>query len=478
MWTVRQAVGAEVNVKELAERWFEKALTAIRGHANDYALACLVEAIKLNPEFAEAWIVRGNVLHSTERHFDSLLHYDRALSINESLHDAWNNRGLAFADLGMWGEAEHSFRRSAEIMPALEPHMGLANMFCTIMRLEEAAAEYGEAVKYGGGPEAHFNRGVTLLGLGRWEEGFAEYEHRWENTPYPPAAYRNYPKWRGEDLSDKTIVLYPEQGYGDEIMAQRFAIDVAHRWPKARVVVQARAPMLRLAEGLGRGCCSIGALHMHDDNPVSADYSCPLLDVPMVLGLGIPGRFQLRTSYLAAPNREMVKTWHHRLHNLPKGLNVGLCWSSGGHLNTARAAQQSKSIPLGALKSLGLTGVNLISLQKESEPVPDGFPLTADWVDDCHDFADTAALIEALDLVISVDTAVAHLAGALGKPVWNFVRFSGYWPWLTAEAAGSPEHSIWYPSMTLLRQPRLMDWREPIARATKMLSERAMEKAA
>jgi hypothetical protein len=170
--------------------------------------------------------------------------------------------------------------------------------------------------------------------------------------------------------------------------------------------------------------------------------------------------------------------WLERVSKLPKGLNVGLCWSSGGHLNTARASQITKSIPLPWLKSLALHRVNLISLQKDAPRSTDpGFPIT-DWTEELHDFADTAALIETLDLVISVDTSVAHLAGALGKPVWNFVRFSGYWPWLTSEAAGSPEHSIWYPSMKLLRQPALGNWAQPIERATKMLNELVLEKAA
>ena len=125
----------------LAEVYFEKALTAVRGHANDHALALLVEAIKHKPNFAEAWVVRGNVLHSIERPFDALLHYDRALGINAYLHDAWNNRGFCFADLGMWDSAEECFRKSAEILPAFEPHMGLANMYCTLMRLQEADVE-------------------------------------------------------------------------------------------------------------------------------------------------------------------------------------------------------------------------------------------------------------------------------------------------------------------------------------------------
>ncbi len=464
-------------MSERANLYFEKALTAIRGRDNETALRLLVEAIKLKPNFVEAWVVRGNVLHSTERHFDSLLHYDRALSINEKLHDAWNNRGLAFADLGMWGEAELSFRRSAELLPALEPHMGLANMFCTTMRLEDAAKEYRAAIDADSGNfEAHFNLGVTLLGLGRWEEGFREYEWRWQNTPYPPAAYRNDQKWKGEDLAGKRIVLYPEQGYGDEIMGLRFANELAQRFPEATILVQARAPMYRLACNSFGG--NIAVVDMHADDGglggIPIDYSCPLLDVPGVLGLyrdTVPRPRRYLNAAVGA-----TREWKSRLLKLPPGLNVGLCWSSGGHLNTARAAQQAKSVPLAWLRPLAMPGVNLISLQKPREPVGD-FPLT-EWTDDIHDFAGTAGLIEALDLVISVDTSVAHLAGAIGKPVANLVRFSGYWPWLAPDIAPKSGYSIWYPSMILLRQPRLADWLEPIRLATDLVAANAKARAA
>ncbi len=464
-------------MSELAELYFEKALTAIRIRDYSRAAGLLVEAIKLKPDFAEAWTVRGNVLDALERPFDAVLHYDRALNVNDKLHDAWNNRGIALANIGMWATAEESFRKSAALLPALEPHMGLANMYCTLMRLGEAANEYRSALEHGAGPDARFNLGVTLLGLGRWEEGFREYEHRWQNTPYPPRSYRNYPKWKGEYLGEKTILLYPEQGYGDEIMALRFVIDLAYVYPNAKIIVQARAPMRRLAKSISRNLSRISVVPMHADAQLEADFSCPLLDVPMVLKQS-PASLSRHSGYLSAPDKSRVADWRHRIAmELPHGLNVGLCWSSGGHLDTARAGQMSKSIPLLWLKPLGLAGVNLISLQKPQEPIPQGFPIT-DWMDDCHDFADTAALIEALDLVISVDTSVAHLAGALGKPVWNFVRFSGYWPWLTAEAAGGPEHSIWYPCMALLRQPSLGSWQEPIARATSLLASRAQERAA
>jgi Tfp pilus assembly protein PilF len=478
-------------MSELASRYFEKALDRIKGRDYDRALVLLVEAIKLKPDFTEAWTIRGNVLHALERPFDALLHYDRAIALREDSHDAWNNRGRCFADIGMWASAEESFLRSAVLCEAVEPHMGLANMWCTLNRLEDAAREYRSAIAIEPGfADAHFNLGCVLLGLGQWTEGWVEYEWRHRNTVYPPRAYRDHEKWTGQDLSGKRILLYPEQGYGDEIMALRFALALANRRPGTDIIVQARAPMLRLAKSLSLTIRVVDP--DHDFFPGKVDYSCPLLDVPMVLGLKPgtvtsveprfePNRGHLEVShtYLSADLPAMF-AWRRRLSDLPPGLNVGLCWSSGGHMGTSRAAQAAKSIPLHWLKSLEMPGVNLVSLQKPRIPGPadDGGPRMVDWADELHDFADTAALIEALDLVISVDTAVAHLAGALGKPVWNFVRFSGYWPWLSAEAAGDPEKSIWYPTMKLVRQPSLANWAEPIERVTGWLAAEAKKAAA
>jgi hypothetical protein len=462
--------------KALAEKWFERALSALKSEGRDQdfhnASQMCVQALCLNPDLHEAWIMRGNILHRMEKPLDALLHYDRALSIREDLRDAWCNRGLAFADLGMWSAALDSFQRSLAVAPSTEPHIGMANMFCTLMRLAEAEREYRLALEFENSAEIRFNLGVTILGAGRWEEGFREYEHRWKNTPFPPRAYALLPKWQGESLNGKTILLYPEQGYGDEIMALRFALVLRQA---DRVIVQSRDPMLRLA-----GTLPLSYYHgdtvvpMHAELPEGVDYSCPLLDVPMVLGM-TPDTVPTPHHYLRPPDCLKVEEWRKRL---PKGLNVGLCWQSGGHLGTARAAQLQKSIPPHLLKAFAIPGVNLISLQKPRVEVPPELGLI-DWMDECGSFAETANLVETLDLVISSDTAVAHLAGAMGKLVWNFVRFSGYWPWLAHDVAPDPAYSIWYPNnMRLYRQPALNNWGEPVARASANLQSLVASKMA
>jgi Tfp pilus assembly protein PilF len=453
-----------------AEQILEQAIVAVRGRDYDRALALCQAAIHEDNVLVEAWTLRGNILLAQERLFDAALHYERAINLRHNAADAMNNMGQALANMGQWGNAELAFRDSIATRESREPHMGLANMFCTLMRLEEGAAEYAHVVAADPTDhEAAFNLGVTLLGMGQWREGFVHYHRRHGNNEFPPAARRLYPEWTGQDLTGKTILLYPEQGYGDEIMAARFA-DVIRDGGKTGVVLEARAPFSRLAKEL-YSPAGIEIVTRGDHYPKDIDYSCSAMDVPMWLDLTPP---KVTTDeYLCAPY-----AWRRPL---PPGFNVGLCWGSGKHLSAAIAARSMKSIPVHKLAGLAMPGVNLISLQKPAEPSPPEMGII-DWTEELHDLADTAALIAELDLVITVDTAVAHLAGAMGKPVWNFVRFSGYWPWLSPQAAGDPHKSIWYPSMQLLRQPTLNDWgpciNQAVANVRALVEARQHEEAA
>ena len=465
-----------------AEAILEQAIVHVRARDYDRALAILVQAIEEDPNMVESWVLRGNILMAQEHFFDALLHFDRAIAVRPEAGDAWNNRSEALANMGRWEESEASYRKSLSIRDNREPHLGLANLLCTTMRLEEAAAEYRKVVELDPmDHEAHFNMGVTLLGLGRWDEGFRAYYHRHHTEVFPPRARTAFTEWRGEDLNGKSILLYPEQGYGDEIMAARFVFSIREKYPNTQIILEARAPFTRLAKTLNVGgpywevFTRGDADYLLDVDYSCIDYSCSVMDVPWLLGMG-PGDVPRLQKYLTAGR------WHDTFDNITqiigRGFNVGLCWGSGKHLSAAIGARQMKSIPIHKLAGLAMPGVNLISLQKPAEPTPPEMGVH-DWTDELHDLADTAALIASLDLVITVDTAVAHLAGALGVPVWNFVRFSGYWPWMSRESlyetsaveghTDLDQYSLWYPSMRLLRQTALNDWSEPIATAVRDL---------
>jgi hypothetical protein len=195
-----------------------------------------------------------------------------------------------------------------------------------------------------------------------------------------------------------------------------------------------------------------------------ADFSCPLLDVPGVLQLQPDQVGYIYKGYMSSyleASKEQVKYFSEKLtHDV---FNIGICCSSGNHLGTAVASRQNKSIPVEMFDVFNrLKNVQLVSLQVPKEPIP-RYMNVLDFTDELHDFADTAALIKSCDFVISVDTSVAHLAGALGERVFNLVRFSGYWPWLKPNAVTDmASRSIWYSTMRLCRQEKLGDWNTPI----------------
>ena len=442
----------------LAEKLFERATLHTRAKDWDAALRTLTDVVRLKPDFHEAWILRGNVCMLQERWLDAALHYERALTINEHLADAWSNLANCFASMSMFEAARDAFMRSLQAKDSWEPYAGLGNLFCTAMDLKHAEEFYREALKRDNCAERHFQLGCVQLGQGNWKDGYPGYFYRWIDSVSNPVAHNAFPRWRGEDLTGKTILLYPDQGYGDELMTMRFAS--RDYLPDARhIILQTRSSLADIAKrSLGM---QVEVIPLRGPVPC-VDYACSTMDMPMALGLewhqvGHP-------PYLFA-DRYKAGRWKDRL---PRGFNVGVCWMSGGHFSTTLSIQRSKSIRIEYLRAFQQPGVNLISLQKPiMEKVSADIELH-DYMSEIDDFADTAALIDNLDLVISVDTAVAHIAAAIGKRTWNLVRFSGYWPWLAPDVCGE-DRAIWYDSMRLYRQPRGGDWEQPVERIAKDL---------
>ncbi|QOZ34418.1 glycosyltransferase family 9 protein [Bradyrhizobium sp. CCBAU 53421] len=285
------------------------------------------------------------------------------------------------------------------------------------------------------------------------------------------------PLWRGEPLRGSTILLYSELGFGDEILSLRFAKPVKDMG--ARVIISVRAPIVRLARSLafvdavvrqyGPAAYECVEVLQCDPPPWKPDYVCALLAAPMFT-MGGTGQ-QLSGELAAARGLEIAylsgggcrdrylgpEFAEARPATLPNGFNVGICWASGG--GNPQFAER-KSLPLRRLASLARPGVNLISLQLEHNDDLRGLGIV-DAMAGVSDFADTAGIVDQLDLVITVDTALAHLAGALGKPVWNLLRSdaTSVWPWFW-DADATP----WYSSMTLYRQSRPGDWDDPLNR--------------
>lgn len=286
----------------------------------------------------------------------------------------------------------------------------------------------------------------TLLSAGQMREGFAESE--WRHIPARYAA----PAWTGESRLGGTLLIMIEQGRGDVLQFLRYVPLAAQRM---RVVMETAPSLRRLAAGVP----GIAALFSPGETVPEHDVFCPLLSLPHVLGLDeAPLGMDAENPYLH-PDPDDIARWAERVARLP-GRKIGLVWAGSGELPLDRR----RSVPPALFDVLPTADISFVSLQKVPVAKP-GLKLT-DWTGELQDFADTAALIVNLDLIISVDTAVAHLAGALGKPVWLLNRFDADWRWLL-----EGEGSAWYPSLRQFRQPRLGDWRSVMAAVAQALAE-------
>ena len=302
------------------------------------------------------------------------------------------------------------------------------------------------------------------------------FESRWELPPLTERRWKGgQPQWSGEDLQGKTIYVFSEQGFGDTLQFIRYAPLAAQRG--ARVIVRVQPELVRLVATL-KGVEDVGP---YGRVPDDFDLYCPIMSLPRAFGTRLD-TIPANVPYLS-PEPGLVEGWQRRLAG-GRALRVGIVWSSGirDYDRSIFYAGISKSMTLAQFAPLArVPDVVFYSLQKgeparEADRPPAGMRLF-DVANELRDFADSAALIAALDLVITVDTAVAHLAGALGKPVWNLVKFHGCWRWLV----NRPD-SPWYPTMRLFRQPDPGNWRsvaEAVASALEdFAAHRRMSQAA
>lgn len=429
---------------------FERAVVTLRAGKREEAIDLLTEVIRYDRRHADAWSLRGRLESDAGRPFNAMLHHEIAVQAAPDRQDLWCNRGIDAAAAKMFDISKASFERSLAIEETFEGHYNFANLCSALMDVDGAVAHYRRAREIMPvNAQLHANFGIALMAQGHWREGFQNYRHRFNAPGFPPRPRFDYPIWHGESLEGKTILLYVEQGFGDEIQSLRFAKPIKEMG--ARVIVSTRPMIYRLARSLP---FADAVILQYDEPPWKPDYMCALLDVPAWVDMG-PDSVPLAGGYLKSEGRGYSLGW-------PSGMKVGICWQSGiRHLQPSvfEIARQ-KSLTFEKLAPLARGGVTLVSLQKENN-CPDELRRAGviDPMAGVQDFADTAWIIDQLDLIVTVDTAVAHLAGALGKPVWNLVRFDGLWPWMRAT-----HRTCWYDSMTIYRQPAPFDWTEPLGR--------------
>jgi tetratricopeptide (TPR) repeat protein len=406
----------------------------------------------LHPGMPEAHNNFGGALIEQKLFEMSIPSLETAIKLRPDYAAAHCNLGNALLGMGRLDESEAAFRRNLELQPdSPEARNGLANVLYLRAETDRAIEMYQAAITLR--PEyakAHWNLGLALLMKGDLARGWPEYEWRWRMQDYIFRRNLNRPMWDGSDLAGRRILLHAEQGFGDTIQFARYMPMVADRGGKIVLACQRELQRLLQTAAPIEACVAPGEpLPPHD-------VQCGLLSLPYVFKTTL-ANVPNRTPYL----RTEKGTWPSRLAD-ERRLKIGLAWYG-------RPYPPGRSIPLEMFEPLGrVAGTRLISLQKgdaakDVQSAPATLQLT-DWSADLHDIADTAALIETLDLVITIDTAVAHLAGALGKPVWVLLKSVPDWRWLLAG-----DRTPWYPSMRLFRQNRPGDWPEPINEVARAL---------
>jgi len=374
----------------------------------------------------------------------ALAHFQRAVASNPDYADAHSNTGNALSTLGRIEEALASYRKAIAIRPDhTEAQNNLGTALWGLNRHEEALArfELAQAIR----PdyvEAHLNEGLVRLTLGDYATGWKKYAWRRLTPSFSQGRQRPpRPLWLGQwDIADKTILLHGEQGLGDTILFSRYVPAVARRG--ARVILAVQQPLAALMAGLE----GVSVLRAKGEPIPPHDGFCPLPSLPLAFATTLE-TIPAEVPYLTAPADRLLR-WRPIMEALGQR-RVGLMWSG---------SVQNRAIPLDLLLPLldqpGLTWVALHKeVREQDQPLLATTRMATFLGDSQADLADTAAMIATLDLVITVDTVIAHLAGALGKPVWILLPFSADWRWLRDR-----EDSPWYPTARLFRQTQVGDW--------------------
>lgn len=430
-----------------AHAWFLLGMALTRQGAHEEAFRCLQQALQIDPRSAETLNALGTVSNALGRDpREAEPFFVGALKLNARCPDAHYNMGVTLQKRRQYEAAATWYERALVVRPDdCEAMSNLAIVYKYLNRHSEGLAVIDRALTVTPQhPLAHWNRALLLLSLGEFREGFAEYEWRWKGGAGPQFIPRSFsqPRWNGEHRPGETLFVHNEQGFGDFIQCARFFPMARQR--VGRIVVECPTALLPLMSQSGLADEWVAL----SETPKAFDAFIPLMSLPQALGVSLemlPGLIP----YLKVEPRSQ------RWSLASGGLKVGLAWSG----NPTHDDDPLRSIDPELLGDLISTeGVEFHSLQVPIRPEHRAsvarWPRWVDQTSAMTDFRVTAEYIDGLDLVIAVDTGVAHLAGAMGKPVWLLVQDSPDWRWLRHR----PD-SPWYPTLRLFRQPHRGDWR-------------------
>jgi hypothetical protein len=416
------------------------------------------QILSQQPDHAQAYCHLGNALKALGRADEAIRAYRQAMAIDPEYAEACNNLGNTLRLSGFVPEALEALRQAATLRPddaVIQFNFG--NALLDADQLDQSLAAFQRAAElkpdFAG---AHFNIGVLLLLRGDYAAGWPEFEWRWQTPKLLPIMVRGpQPQWEGEELDGKRILIHADQSLGDTLNFIRYVPMVHERGGK--IILACHDELHRLFAQI----CPIEQWVASGQPLPDYDVRTPMMSLARIFGTTL-NNLPNKVPYLSA-DPDLSRRWRRRIPHDHR-LKVGLVWSGTPN-------PPGRSIPVQALAPLArLPDVCFYSLQKFGHRMAgvkrDQPPLTmVDWTNDIHDFADTAALIDNLDLVITIDTAVAHLAGAMGKKTWILVKTFPDWRWLL-DRTDSP----WYPTARLFRQKRAGDWTEPVAEIVSALT--------
>lgn len=418
------------------------------------------KALAMAPRFTDAYLCLGHCLGLLGKHDEAIEVYDQALGNSPETAVVWNNRGNALLELRRYCDATESYSRALRLAPDFhDARVALATCYQALGEFSQARSACETVLK--SDPrhaEAHWNRALLLLLNGEYPEGWREYEWRWLKRKFTsPLRDFAQPPWQGEPVDGKTVLIHAEQGFGDAIHFCRYVPLVAALG--ARVVFECHPPLVPLMRSLAGGSVSVVAM----GEPLPAhDLQVPLMSLPKICGTTvetIPGK----VPYLAPPG-DRVAFWQSQIVD-KKGFKVGICWAGKSYPDPGRSCPAELLAPLAEKDD-----VSFYSLQMGWDGA---LPLAmSDLTGHIRDFGDTAALIARLDLVITIDTAVAHLAGAMGTATWVMLPYAADWRWMIGR-----DDSPWYPTMRLFRQALPGDWQDVIHRMACSLRSSALERS-
>ena len=414
----------------------------------DEALASYDRAIALRPDYAEAFSNRGNALLALKRLDEALASCDRSIALRSDCAEAFSNRGTVLQALKRLDGALASYDRAIALRPDYaEAFSNRGTVLQALKRLDEALASYDRAIAlkpdYADGFK---NRALCRFLAGQYTEGWIDYEWRWNTADFPKRP--NFANWQGETVEGRHLLIFSEQGLGDIIQFARYLPLLAPY--RCRLTFLTSAKLVRLLRPLTSGIEVISALGSEQN----FDFQCALMSLPHRLGTDISTIPNL-VPYLRADD-DLIASWSKRIGE--HGFKIGITWQG----NPLSPVDKGRSISLNEYVELArIPSVRLISLQKgygsdQVTKLPKD--VTIETLGDAFDsgpdaFIDTAAVISTLDLVITADTAIAHLAGALGCRTWIALKYVPHWPWMLDR-----DDSPWYPTVRLFRQMRPDNW--------------------